>query len=362
MAQVSSPSLDDNGNVAFSADYAAFLRTKDTMRIVAAFGDPAPGGGIFTVAGQPAVKSGKVAFYASALQPSRSGTFISEGLSITQVVAIGTPAPDVGIFSYARELAMNDEGEVVCLGSTAPGGEGIFLYSHDTIRVLARAGTPAPGGGVSSYFGYPSLNNNADIVFHAGLSPSGIGVFSISGGVLTSVARSGDPSPAGGTFDFSAALTSAAESRNNEANGDATFSYIYFAPTSINDAGAIAFSARASIAGRGGIFVYHAGSITRAVRENDLAPGGGFLGLPDSPSLNGAGDIAFRANVYGGPVNGYGLFLLSQGRVTTVVRPEQRLQKEIHSQAFMRSRSIMSARSRSLVRRQMACQARISRP
>src|SRR5260370_25572057 len=55
LVQVSSPSVNDGGQVAFVGDGAVLLQSKGANTIVAAFGAPAPGGGIFIDARMPSV-------------------------------------------------------------------------------------------------------------------------------------------------------------------------------------------------------------------------------------------------------------------------------------------------------------------
>src|SRR5258708_16156239 len=99
LASLYSPSLNERGDVAFEADGAVFLHSKDTTRVLAAFGDPAPGGGTSTYARYPSINSqGQVAFHGQVAPPGRSGIFLFNGDAITRVVSQDDPSPDGGSF------------------------------------------------------------------------------------------------------------------------------------------------------------------------------------------------------------------------------------------------------------------------
>src|SRR5260370_35557248 len=119
---------------------------------------------------------------------------------------------------------------------------------------------------------------------------------------MNEVVREGDAAPGG-------------EPLESSVDGAAT---LYPGSAEINDAGAVAFSATASIYGRGGIFLFSNGQIMPQIRENDPARGGGVFSYFSKFSLNSPGQIAFqRSNT-----STNGVFLFSAETFTEEVRPE----------------------------------------
>ncbi len=142
-------SINDSGQVAFEADNAVFLRSNGATTIIAAFGDPAPDGSTFLAARMPSVNAqGQVAFAAEVTSSGREGVFLwSEG-SVRPIAQFGDAAPGGGTFSAFFELSLQAAGEAVSFsGFTSLGQEDLFLSSRGALRLLARGGDPAPGGG-----------------------------------------------------------------------------------------------------------------------------------------------------------------------------------------------------------------------
>jgi hypothetical protein len=338
LRQFGDSSINDSGQVAFEADNAVFLRSNGATTIIGALGDPAPDGGAFLASRMPSLNArGQVAFAAEVASSGREGVFLwSEG-NVRPIAQFADAAPGGGTFVAFYELALQAAGESVAFsGYTTLSQEDLFLFSQGAIRLLARGGDPAPGGGTFRSFFFPAINIHEQVVFYSDLSPSGSGVFlAQQDGTITAVARTGDPAPAGGTFDFSKAPAPAIQHlaitgdparlrrestpRQSLGDGGATFRYFGFPRGSINDSGEVAFSAGTSILGRGGIFVFSKGQITRRIRERSPAPGGGEFTFMDSPSFNAAGQIAFGANISTPP--GRGMFLASaDGSIIQVAR------------------------------------------
>ncbi len=300
------PSLNDSGQVAFIGDGALLLRSKGVTTIAAAFGDPAPGGGTFIDASFPLLNSsGQIAFGAGLAAPGRSGILLwSEG-GLQIVVRDGDPAPGGGALLLTYEYSLNSLGDVVFGAFTSSGDHLLFLFSQGSLSLLAREGDPAPRGGTFLRFHHPVININRQVAFGSDLVPSGYGIFLRGAdGSMTEVVRDGDPAPGGEPFESSV-------------DGAAI---LYPALAEINDAGVVAFSATASIFGRGGIFGFSNGEITPQIRENDPAPGGGVFSYFFNFSLNSAGQIAFEAD----DTFTNGVFLFSGGAITEVVRTGER--------------------------------------
>jgi hypothetical protein len=105
-------------------------------------------------------------------------------------------------------------------------------------------------------------------------------------GASSVIARVGDPAPGGSAFT--------------------RFGASCFGTPSMNTAGTVAFVARLAIPGQG-VFVDVGGTLEKAAQTTDASPGGGtFVDFPSVSEINDAGQVAFNANVSGGPS---GIFL-----------------------------------------------------
>ena len=357
LVQVSSPSVNDSGQMAYLGDGAVLLQSQGATRTIAAVGDPAPGGGMFIGTRMPSINAqGQVAFVGTVARPGRSGIFLwSEGV-IHPLVQVGDSAPGGGQFSSFFEISLKRNGEGVVMpfnAYTSLRQEGLFLFSGNAVQLLARSGDPAPRGGRFVNFYFPVVNGVGQVAFHSFLEPTSLGVFLYQpDGTITEVARAGDPAPEGGRFVFPTAAWPAPQdftvtgdfasshnprwpasparprlgpqkgtSREPLTDGAATFNY-FGGIASINDSSELAFSASTSMLGRGGIFVFSNGQITRRVRELDPAPGGGLFRSLYFPSLNEAGQIAFQG--YASGDSSSGVFLFSpDGSVGRIARQGQ---------------------------------------
>jgi hypothetical protein len=207
------------------------------------------------------------------------------------IVQDGDPAPGGGTFFLTYEYSLNAFGDIAFGAFTPSGEEMLFLFSQGSLSLLARTGDPAPRGGRFLHFYHPVISVNGQVAFGSDLDSAEFGIFlRDADGSMTAVVRDGDPAPGGGAS-------------------------LYPISAEINDAGAVAFSAYASIYGHGGIFLFSNGEITREIRQGDPAPGGGVLVNFYALSLNSAGQIAFRASAITD-----GVFLFSDGMLTEVAR------------------------------------------
>ncbi len=221
------PSVNDSGQVAFYADGAVLRQSNGQTTIVAAFGDPAPGGGTFIDAGGALINaSGQIVFSANVTAPGRPGIFLWSDGSTQLIVRDGDPAPGGGTFTLSYEYSLNELGEIA-FGAFTPSGEEmmLFLFSQGTVSLLARTGDPAPRGGAFLHLYHPVINANRQVAFESDLDSSEFGIFlRDADGSMIAVVRDGDPAPGGG-------------------------GPLYPNSGEINDAGAVAFSAYSSIFG-----------------------------------------------------------------------------------------------------------------
>src|SRR5437899_118788 len=147
-------------------------------------------------------------------------------------------------------------------------GSGNADAAASLVETVVSAGGPAPGGGTFTDFDAAvSLSDGGQVAFLATLSTGSTGIFvassTASGYATSKVAMTGDTNPAGGTFSS-------------------------FSSPSLNSAGQVAFSGRASSQPES-IFLASPGGAVSVV----AGTGGGVN--PQTPSLNNGGAVAFIA-------------------------------------------------------------------
>ncbi len=284
------------------ADEGLFLAGGSGIAKLAAVGDAVPSGERIAGFGErPAValnEPGAVAF-AAALTGGKatSGVFVAQKEKIVAVALSGAAAPDIAGATLAQfePPALNDVGEVAFLAATRRGreaGEAIYLQRRGQLVKLAGSGDAAPGGGIFSSFGSPSLNNKGEVAFAAIVEQGPVlgGVFMGGGNDIHLVLGVGSASPSGGIFArFSERLE-------------------------LNDAGTIALSAVLRNGGpNAAVFVIENDTPRALAAIGDPAPGGGnFAAFASWPALSQVGSVAFIASVDGGP-NALALYCANRG-------------------------------------------------
>jgi hypothetical protein len=355
-----------------------------TIRIVALTGQEAPGtgGAVFTTfdnfsgISSPSLNDmGEVAFYGEFGGPGvseGSGVFTSGAL----VARTGDAAPGAGGAVYAQfqgNIALNNAGEtafrarVVAPAITSVNDEGIFTSG----ALVAREGDVAPGTGGAAFswdpvnafvFDDPTIDDAGQIAFRARLDGPGVtddndrGIF--ASGAL--VVRTGDIAPGTGGAVFSdlgdPALTASGEAVYNarldgpgitSANetgfftsggplvrrgdavpdiGGAVFTGFVGIRPALNDAGEQAFVGRVDGPGitvDDELAVFAAGALV--AREGDLAPGAGGAAFDSFffSGLNNAGDVVFDARLRGAGItlaNNDALFAWRGGAFEMILR------------------------------------------
>jgi len=291
---VSPFSVNDSAAVAFAADGGVLLKTVSGTSIIAGFGDPAPGGGIFIDASKPSLTSnGNVVFRADATAPSNSGLFLSSGGTISLLVADGAVAAS-GDVVFPNSPSANGNGEVAFVSFTA---NGLFLFSNGSITKLAGPGDAAPGGGTFSSFSSPAINEVGQVVFSA-VASGRRGIFLASSGGITKIVAAGDTFADGGVF---------------------------FAPLgnpSLDNAGEVAFAGLSNgPATDSGVFLFSNGHLSIVVPAFTTL-GSGLNLQPTAASVSDGGKIAFLAQLLG-TGGSTAVFLFSQGTVTQLMNPGQ---------------------------------------
>lgn len=168
--------------------------------------------------------------------------------------------------------AINGQGDVAFVGYAAGAPRRLYLYpSVGAASVVAQPGDAAPGGGSFKRFRTVSINDAAEVGFHAKLA-AGEGVFVGSADGVTKAAATGDASPPGGAFD------------------------VFPAVSRVNGAGDVAFTARVG-GGPSGVFLYDASatSVLTVALVNDAALDGRQLCEFLDVGLGASGAVAVRA-------------------------------------------------------------------
>ena len=279
---------------------------------------PAPGGGTFQGAGVSANVNNRGEVVFPGVVPTTAGISGTLGIGVFRaakngqisiVAAPGDPAPGGGTFDFAQSPWINDGGDVAfgahvagetCFDFGIPQtvrifcAESVYFQKAATgaIQSIAHQGAPAPGGGTYRFAFGPVINSRGDVVFIGGLSPASdtgadLGVFLFSKNSTVSIARPGDPMPGGG------ALATASLVNNNY---------------SLNNRGEAAFNAALNT-GEHALYVANHGALILVAKTGMVIPGVGtidkldMLGAP-TPSggviLNDRGQILFGASLVGG--------------------------------------------------------------
>jgi PEP-CTERM motif len=251
------PSLNDSGTVAFAG-------------ILRASGGVASGSGIFTSKGGPITtlydtsgpfrrlmsyccaslnNNGTVAFFGT-LDTGGDGIFTGSGGPTTTIFE------GPGVDPFASAPVINDSGMVAF---RFLGGGSILLGSGGPLTTIAD--TSGPFASIA----LPSLNDSGTVAFAATLDTGGDGIFISSGGLITTIADSSGPFDSfirpnpevedlfislnnAGTVAFSASLDTGARGIFTSSGGLITtivdssgpFAF-FFAEPSINDSGMVAF-------------------------------------------------------------------------------------------------------------------------
>jgi hypothetical protein len=261
-----------------------------SFEVIAFLDGPAPGGGEFTNDFEPSAinNRGDMAFTADLIVPGQEGAFLVHDGELTELIRFGEPAPGGGTFSVSElgNIGLNDKGDVAVAFTLEPlqfnpfVNAGIFRYSHVTraLTPLVLPGTPAPGG--RTFLGVDfdlSMNNQGKVAFTGFTGtpdrPSRGAYVADRGGHISIVADSDTPGPSGDTF-------------------------VRAANPCLNNRGDVAFSGRlSSVTGRArSIYVREAssGKIVAIATAGDPAPGGGLLATTDFPVINDRGDVVFQ--------------------------------------------------------------------
>src|SRR5437867_8946513 len=209
--------INGKGQVAFFATIVRgrsseglFVSSGERICKLAADGDAAPGGGVFSGFGRhpvPALNEGGELAFAAAIAGARAveGIFVASPRGTRAIALAGGAAPEIpsGTFANVDTPALNDRGDVAFLATVRRGRESleaIYLHSGGKSRKIVAQGDPAPAGGTFAGFGPPSLNGKGSIVFGAVVEGRAVpgGLFASKGGAIRMLVGAGAETPDGG--------------------------------------------------------------------------------------------------------------------------------------------------------------------
>ncbi len=314
--------LNARGDASFASDGFEFGGQGEGLFVASTHGIsqiersllPAPGGGTFDagVLGRVTLNDTGDAGFASGLRPFSFPLGINGGVyrwqssqgALSAVAVPGvTSAPTGGVFEGAYVAEIANDGTIAfggiidtTIGISGSLGMGVFkAAAGGAISIVAAPGTPAPGGGVFDFAGYPTVGGAGDIGFNGHLhgqtcltnSPLTIVIQCLDGayvkrhnGGIERIAGSGDSAPGGGTFRD-------ARSPLVNSRGDVVFAGDLTSPPRLTR----------SL----GLFLSRGGSLTAVVRPGDALPGGGHLLTTGAASpqfsFNDRGEVAFAGTL-----------------------------------------------------------------
>jgi len=293
------------GIYAKNANRGSLRRFANALGIV-----PPSGGSLFDRLGGASISNGTTAFRGRYNGLRNNGVFIGSGGPLTTIAKDGDPAPigtfDRPIYTFSDPVISN--GTVAFFGFYNSGGiinnaqEGIFTGSGGPLTTIVKTGDSAPIGTFQTFkfFGSPAISGDTVTfgAFYSDGSIQGSGVFTHSGGPLTTIVKTGGPAPIG-TF-----------------NG-------FGSPAVSGDTVAFSASYRESfVNGGSGIFTGNGGPLTTIIATGDPAPIGTFRGL-FIPAISG--DLVTFLATYNKidgslPRGGRGIFVSKKDQLKTIIK------------------------------------------
>jgi len=281
---VSNPYITPNGDVVFDVNNSDIFRSNGKSLVpLVRTGDPAPGGGTLTPAGEPRATNDNGAIAYSAFvsdSTATQGIFRSDGIQTVAIARDDTSAPTGGSFTVLGNSVINNRGQVAFYSNMTGGTSdfGIFRGEGQELTPVFVSNQIAPGGATFADFGNPIINNHGQIATTASLNnnTSDIGIFVGDGNDTVAIAVQGQPAPKGGSY-----------------NGQ------FLAPTRFNDQGEVAFDARLTGGtSSSGIFRGDGKRTIPVALSGTNAPGttGTFASFRDFQFLND-GRVAFIATL-----------------------------------------------------------------
>src|SRR5579884_2787301 len=190
------PAINGQDTVAFVGRTAPVLMA----------GQPAPTGGVFQffLDGSPALNDrGQVAVVASTTAHATQGIYVVTGGHAVPVVTTDDVAPVGGRFTEFGFVALSAAGTVGFVGRTARSRirEALYTTGRATLVTLARQGEAVTGGGALTTFVNAVMNAQETVVFEPGTpGPVPRALYAATRSGVRVIGRAGEPAPAGGRF------------------------------------------------------------------------------------------------------------------------------------------------------------------
>jgi hypothetical protein len=222
------PALNDNDELAFVAhvlrehdliDVLYFWNGRRLQKLIFQGDLLLLIGGKMDEIGDPALNNGGVvAFPASILRgPVLGGIFVAGARPLRLLVKAGDPAPDGGtMLRFSEQVAIDDADGIAFgafLGKEGATREAVLRAGPEGLSEIAEEGAPAPGGGRYAGFGpWPTVAPGGVTAFIAALDggPGPVGAFAGTAGAIKRVATAGETLPHGGSIGRPAMTTVAA--------------------------------------------------------------------------------------------------------------------------------------------------------
>ena len=239
------------------------------------------------------------------------GRFLVSGGSIIRLADFCQQTP-WGKFGILGSVNINQRGQAAMLVAVPVDGRldaALFLYAGGQHSKIVQERDPSPVGGMfkGCGFGQPAINNNGEVAFFACGEKDGLffgdGVFKYSGGQISKLVVSNDPSPIGGIF---------------------ALNFIPAQAVHLNDKGDLLFRAGVIldpfVQEKLGLFLATNVGFKKIEVDGDPMPGGGVvkdntLGIGD---LNEKGETVFAVALSGG-TSDLGIFMKSGEQIKRIM-------------------------------------------
>jgi hypothetical protein len=253
---------------------------------------PAPNGQPFTVALTPSISGDMAAFLGYFQGFSNHALFTGNGVLLQAAVSRGDAAPE-GTFTTIRDPAISGE-TTAFVGHYGNNKQGVFTQNGGVVNTIAKTGDPTPLAPLVSFdsccdgqqqYPFPAISGDT-VAFRGIIGFDQEGIFTGNGGPLTTIVKTGDTAPTG-TFR------------------------IFGEPSISGDT--VAF--RSKSVRSSGIYSGNGGPLTTIAKYADPAPEGTFTFFGD-PTISGE-NVVFTAE-YGSDMQG--IFTGNGGPLTTILK------------------------------------------
>jgi hypothetical protein len=287
----------DGGTVAYGTGQEIFTVAGGDRTLIARVGDTASADTIesFAILNEVGLSDGNVAF-STRLVGGGAAIFRGAGGPLTKIAKMDDMTAEGPVFLVT--IAPSISGETVVFGATisspGPNVHGIYAGNGSSLTTIVKTGDPTPMGTITGAFVFGASISGDRVAFGADTtSPLGEGVYVSAGGALTTIARSGSLAPTGIFSSFGVPRIS----------GEVT-----------------AFGAHTTGGGHA-IYASADGVLTTIVKQGDPAPSGTLQNLIMG-GVDDGGRVAFSARW---DVHGQGAFFGDGDSIVPVIKRGEEL-------------------------------------